>query len=410
MGKKRIDLTGQKFGRLVVISLNEEVSKQKKCSYWNCKCDCGNETIVLGKYLRKGNTQSCGCYKNEKTRERWKDEGFREKQKEAASKFLKDKWEDDNFREAQSVKSSKRLKEKWEDEEFRQMKTNEIKERWQDEEHREFMRNIQSANMKLLSEKQWKDEEYREFMHNILSASMKERWKDEEFKRMRSEEASKQMKELWKNEEYRQIKSDELKARWESDSYRQYMTNKTKELWENEEYRQYMANKLKEYWHNEEHRQEQRDKLTEIWKDEELRQKQRNKLKEFWGNNEARRKEYSEKFSGENSPAYNPNLTDEDRQDRRNLPGYEEWKQQVKEQANYICDCCGKRGGKLESHHKDGYNWCKERRMDIANGVCLCEACHKEFHKKHGKGNNTEQQYIEFKEEKQKNVYTNSIN
>ncbi len=47
MGKKRIDLTGQRFGRLVVISLNEEVSKQKKCSYWNCKCDCGNETKVI---------------------------------------------------------------------------------------------------------------------------------------------------------------------------------------------------------------------------------------------------------------------------------------------------------------------------------------------------------------------------
>ena len=93
MGKKRIDLTGQRFGRLVVISLNEEVSKQKKCSYWNCKCDCGNETIVLGKYLRKGRTQSCGCYKNEKIRERWNDDGFREKQKEAAGKFLKDKWE-----------------------------------------------------------------------------------------------------------------------------------------------------------------------------------------------------------------------------------------------------------------------------------------------------------------------------
>ena len=54
MGKKRIDLTGQRFGRLVVINYNEEVSKQKKCSYWNCICDCGNETIVLGKYLRNG--------------------------------------------------------------------------------------------------------------------------------------------------------------------------------------------------------------------------------------------------------------------------------------------------------------------------------------------------------------------
>ena len=43
MGKKRIDLTGQRFCRLVVINYNEEVSRQKKCSYWNCICDCGNE-------------------------------------------------------------------------------------------------------------------------------------------------------------------------------------------------------------------------------------------------------------------------------------------------------------------------------------------------------------------------------
>ena len=36
---KRIDLTGQRFGRLTVISYNEEVSKQKKGAHWNCKCD-----------------------------------------------------------------------------------------------------------------------------------------------------------------------------------------------------------------------------------------------------------------------------------------------------------------------------------------------------------------------------------
>ena len=35
MGKKRIDLTGQKFGRLVVISLNEEVSKQSEAYHKN---------------------------------------------------------------------------------------------------------------------------------------------------------------------------------------------------------------------------------------------------------------------------------------------------------------------------------------------------------------------------------------
>lgn len=43
MARKRIDLTGQRFGRLTVINLNEEISKQKKRSHWNCRCDCGNE-------------------------------------------------------------------------------------------------------------------------------------------------------------------------------------------------------------------------------------------------------------------------------------------------------------------------------------------------------------------------------
>ena len=70
---KRIDLTGQKFGRLTVISYNEEVSKQKGQAYWNCRCDCGNEKVVRGKHLKSGNTTSCGCYQKEKTIEAtWK--------------------------------------------------------------------------------------------------------------------------------------------------------------------------------------------------------------------------------------------------------------------------------------------------------------------------------------------------
>ena len=111
--------------------------------------------------------------------------------------------------------------------------------------------------------------------------------------------------------------------------------------------------------------------------------------------------DYTKQHMGELNPNYNPNLTQEDREDRRCQQGYTEWERQVKEQANFTCDCCEQRGGKLCSHHLDGYNWCKERRIDIVNGVCLCESCHKEFHKIYGYGNNTEAQYIEFKENKQ---------
>lgn len=57
MGSFR-DLTGQRFGMLVVIS---RASNRGKRTAWNCRCDCGNDTIVIGANLVRGHTQSCGC-------------------------------------------------------------------------------------------------------------------------------------------------------------------------------------------------------------------------------------------------------------------------------------------------------------------------------------------------------------
>ena len=57
MGKK-IDLTGQRFGRLVVI---REYGRKNGHVAWLCKCDCGNEVVINGAYLRNGKSQSCGC-------------------------------------------------------------------------------------------------------------------------------------------------------------------------------------------------------------------------------------------------------------------------------------------------------------------------------------------------------------
>lgn len=56
------DLTGQRFGRLLVISLNY-IDNGK--AYWNCKCDCGNQLSVLRSSLTSGNTKSCGCLHKE---------------------------------------------------------------------------------------------------------------------------------------------------------------------------------------------------------------------------------------------------------------------------------------------------------------------------------------------------------
>lgn len=57
-----IDLTGQKFGRLTVISRNGSAGGKRK---WLCECDCGNTTTVTTTDLRSGHTTSCGCFHRE---------------------------------------------------------------------------------------------------------------------------------------------------------------------------------------------------------------------------------------------------------------------------------------------------------------------------------------------------------
>lgn len=57
---KALNLTGQKFGKLTVISKSN--SKNGK-TYWLCKCECGTEKEVQTCHLRSGAIQSCGSTK-----------------------------------------------------------------------------------------------------------------------------------------------------------------------------------------------------------------------------------------------------------------------------------------------------------------------------------------------------------
>lgn len=65
---KFIDLTGQRFGRLVVIE-NMGANNNRKITYL-CLCDCGVEKIIVGQDLVNGATKSCGCIKKEMLEER----------------------------------------------------------------------------------------------------------------------------------------------------------------------------------------------------------------------------------------------------------------------------------------------------------------------------------------------------
>jgi hypothetical protein len=68
-----VDLTGKKFGRLLVVSQSTTSSPLK----WNCVCDCGKTSVVEGGKLKSGHTKSCGCLKHEEARERMTKHGRR---------------------------------------------------------------------------------------------------------------------------------------------------------------------------------------------------------------------------------------------------------------------------------------------------------------------------------------------
>jgi len=55
---ERPNLVGNKYSMLTVISFN---SSRKGRYYWNCKCDCGNNTVVCTRDLRSFRIKSCGC-------------------------------------------------------------------------------------------------------------------------------------------------------------------------------------------------------------------------------------------------------------------------------------------------------------------------------------------------------------
>lgn len=62
MGRKIEDLTGKRFGRLVVV---ERTKNRGKHAAWKCDCDCGNTAEISSTNLISGHTTSCGCFRKE---------------------------------------------------------------------------------------------------------------------------------------------------------------------------------------------------------------------------------------------------------------------------------------------------------------------------------------------------------
>lgn len=64
-GAKPVDIMGQTFGQLTVLAY---VGIERHLARWHCRCNCGSEGVYAGKYLRNGETQSCGCQRAENAR------------------------------------------------------------------------------------------------------------------------------------------------------------------------------------------------------------------------------------------------------------------------------------------------------------------------------------------------------
>lgn len=63
-GSRSKDMTGQRFGRLLVVSFAETKGRH---AFWLCRCDCGNEKVVGRDSLCRGYCRSCDCLMREST-------------------------------------------------------------------------------------------------------------------------------------------------------------------------------------------------------------------------------------------------------------------------------------------------------------------------------------------------------
>lgn len=61
--KNRIDNIGEKYGRLTIVDMIWDTERSKAV----CKCDCGNDYIVVKADIISGHTKSCGCLHSEIT-------------------------------------------------------------------------------------------------------------------------------------------------------------------------------------------------------------------------------------------------------------------------------------------------------------------------------------------------------
>ena len=110
---------------------------------------------------------------------------------------------------------------------------------------------------------------------------------------------------------------------------------------------------------------------------------------------EETRKKQSKAHKGERNPNWRGGVSPKNILIRGGIE-HRLWRESVFARDNWTCQKYGIRGGRLHPHHIKNFSSFVELRFAIDNGITLSEKAHREFHKKYGKENNTEEQLNEF--------------
>lgn len=110
--------------------------------------------------------------------------------------------------------------------------------------------------------------------------------------------------------------------------------------------------------------------------------------------------EDSHDMSGENHPRWRHDLTDEERENRRDMAAQKRWREQIFERDGYTCQACSdSSGGNLNAHHIVPHSKDKSIAWEIYNGLTMCKSCHISFHMQYGYTACTAEDLAEFMQE-----------